>query len=727
MSNNIEANNMRRRRSPLSLSRRTFLRVVSVNAGALCIGIGVSDEATAAPGATASRPSAVPLSGFVEISANDVVTVIIPAAEMGQGVSSALAMVLADELDCDWKKVTFSFAPADARYKNLIFGIQATGGSTTVRSFWEPMAKAGAAARSMLISAAAKRWNVDPASLTTSDGQVIHAASNRRARYGQLAAQAATIAPPQEPTLKSAAQRKLVGKRVRRLDTPSKVTGKAVYAMDVQLPGLLVASIALPPVFGSKQKGYDESKALAVPGVQKVVPFSNGVAVLAKDFWTAKKGRDALAETIQWDVSTLSALNSASLKEQMVTAAQSAGIKASAIGDAEKALNASGAKRVEADYHVPYIAHACMEPMNATAWVRPDLVELWAPTQLQFANADQCAKVGGVKPEQVRVHTTMLGGGFGRRFGIDFVQYALEVSKAAGAPVRLVFTREDDMRAHFYRPAQFTKLRASMNSDGSIQAMHARLVNSSVSAAAGFPLDDKGLDAFAVEGIHGTPYEIPNLTVEWVRHEPGTLVWFWRSVGHSQNGFVMESFIDELAVAAGQDPVQYRLAHLKNKPRHAAVLRAAAEKAGWGKPIPAGRAMGVAMHESFETIVANVAEVSIDNGQVKVHRVTSAVDGGSYISPATVEAQVESSIATGLSQALHMKITFKNGQVEQSNFHDHAVLRLAEMPGVDVVLIESGAKPGGMGEPATPPVAPAVANALAKLTGRRQRELPLQV
>ncbi|HVL10824.1 MAG TPA: molybdopterin cofactor-binding domain-containing protein [Burkholderiaceae bacterium] len=727
MNTTMQSEILQKRRSSSEVSRRTFLRVVSVNAGALCIGIGLADEAAAATNAPKANAKSTPLSAFVEIAPNDVVKVIIPAAEMGQGVASALSMVLAEELDCDWKKVTFDFAPADAKYKNLIFGIQATGGSTTVRSFWEPMAKAGAAARFMLVSAAAKQWGVQPSSLTVRDGVVIHQASGRRLRYGQLVAEAAKITPPEAPTLKSADQRKLVGKRVRRLDTPAKVTGKSVYAMDVQLPGLLVASIALPPVFGSKQKGYDESKALAIPGVQKVVPFSNGVAVLAKDFWTAKKGRDALAETIQWEASNFRTINSAGLREQMVAAAKSPGIKASAIGDAEKALSASGAKLVEADYHVPYIAHACMEPMNATAWVRPDLVELWAPTQLQFFNADQCAKIGGVKPEQVRVYTTMLGGGFGRRFGLDFVQYALEVSKGAGVPVRLVFTREDDMRAHFYRPAQFTKLRAAVNADGSIQAMHARLVNSSVSAAAGFPLDDKGLDAFAVEGINGTPYEMPNLTVEWVRHEPGTLVWFWRSVGHSQNGFIMESFIDELAVAAGQDPVQYRLNHLKNKPRHAAVLRAAAEKAGWGKPLAQGRAMGVALHESFETIVANVVEISIENGQIKVHRVTSAVDGGSYISPSTVEAQVESSIATGLAQTLYMKITFKDGQVEQSNFHDHNVLRLAEMPKVDVVLIESGAKPGGMGEPATPPVAPAVANAMAKLTGRRQRELPLQV
>lgn len=718
-----------KRQSAPAPSRRTFLKVLSGSAGALCIGFGFTNEAWAATGSAAAGAKAAkstPLNAFVQIAADDTVTVVIPAAEMGQGVSSSLAMVLADELDCDWKKVTYEFAPADVKYKNLLFGLQVTGGSTTVRSFWEPMAKTGAAARLMLIEAAAKKWNVPASSLTTSNGTVVHQASGRKARYGELAAQAATLTPPAEPKLKTTGEHKLVGKRMRRLDVPDKVQGKAMYAMDVQLPGLLVASIAMPPVHGSKVKRFDATKATAITGVQKVVPFSNGVAVLAKDFWTAKKGRDALAETIEWDLGPMRTLNSDSLRRQMTRAADSAGVEAAPVGDAKKALAAPGARIIEAEYYVPYVAHACMEPMNTTAWVRPDSVEIWSPTQIQFLNADQCAKVGGVKPEQVKVHTTLLGGGFGRRFAIDFVQYALEVSKAAGAPVRLVYSREDDMRAHFYRPAQYAKVRAALGQDGSIQAMHARLVSSSISGAAGFPLDKSGIDNFAVEGVHGSAYELPNLSVEWVRHEPGPVVWFWRSVGHSQNGFVNESFVDELAAAAGQDPLEFRLRHLKGKPRHTAVLKAAAEKAGWGKPLPAGRARGIALHESFETIVANVAEVSVENGQIKVHRVTSAVDGGRYISPATVEAQVESSIATGLSQALHMKITFKDGQVEQSNFHDHGVLRFSEMPKVDIVLIESGAKPGGMGEPATPPVAPAIANALFKLTGKRQRELPLQ-
>ena len=712
-------------------SRRHFLKTIGGSAGALCIGFGFVEEVAAhgvpatAGAEAANQTPGIHLNGFVRIAADDAVTIVIPASEMGQGVSSSLAMVLADELDCDWKKVGFEFAPADGGYKNLIYGLQLTGGSTTVRSFWGPMAKTGAAARQMLVETAAQRWKVAATELATSNGVVVHKASGRKARYGELAPEASKLTPPAEPTLKAAANRKLVGKRVRRLDTVAKVTGRATYAMDVQLPGLLVASVAFPPVFGSMVKSFDAAKAMAVPGVQKVVPFSAGVAVLAKDFWTAKKGRDALAGAIEWAPGDMRFLNSDALRDRMVRAAETPGLEAPPVGDAAKVFEAPGTKVIEADYHVPYVAHCCMEPMNTTAWVRPDGVEIWSPTQFQFVNADQCAKIGGVKPEQVKVHTTMLGGGFGRRFGVDFVQYALEVAKGAGVPVRLVYAREDDMRAHFYRPAQFAKMRAVLGSDGSIQAVHARLVSSSIFAAAGFPLEKSGLDPSAVEGIHGNVYELPNLSVEWVRYEPGPHVWFWRSVGHSQNGFVNESFVDELASAAGQDPVEFRLRHLKNKPRHAAVLKAAAEKAGWGKPLPAGHARGVALHESFDTIVAHVAEVSIEGGQIKVHRITSAVDGGQYISPATVEAQVESSIATGLSQTLHMKITFKDGRVEQSNFHDHPVLRLAEMPKVDVVLIESGAKPGGMGEPATPAVAPAVANAVAKLTGTRQRELPL--
>jgi isoquinoline 1-oxidoreductase beta subunit len=709
------------RRTADGPSRRVFLQAVAAGSGALCVGFGFGDAQATAP----SRGPAQ-LNGFVRIGADDRVTVVIPSSEMGQGVASALAMVLADELDADWRKVHFEFAPADAGYKNLIYGLQLTGGSTTVRSFWEPMAKSGAAARQMLLQAAAARWNVPVDALTTSAGQVRHAPSGKRVRYGEVAADAARLTPPAEPRLKTPRERKLVGRRVRRIDTQAKVTGAPIYAMDVQLPGLLVASLAMPPVHGSKVKGFDAARAMAVPGVQKVVPFSNGVAVLAKDFWTARKGRDALAGAIEWAPSDMRSLDSGVLRERMARAAETPGIEAAPVGDAATAFGAPGARVVEADYHVPYVAHACMEPMNTTAWVRPDAVEIWSPTQFQFVNADQCAKVGGVKLEQVKVHTTMLGGGFGRRFGTDFVQYALEVSKAAGAPVRLVFTREDDLRAHFYRPAQFSRMRAVLGADGRIQAMHARLVSSSIFAAAGFPLEKNGLDPSAVEGIHHNVYELPNLAVEWVRYEPGPHVWFWRSVGHSQNGFVNECFVDELAAAAGADPLEFRLRHLHGKPRHAAVLKAAADKAGWGHPVPAGRALGIALHDSFDTIVAMVAEVSAQGGQLRVHRVTAAVDGGRYISPATVEAQVESSIATGLSQALHMKISFKDGRVEQSNFHDHPVLRFAEMPVVEVVLIESGAKPGGMGEPATPPVAPAVANALARLTGQRQRELPLR-
>jgi isoquinoline 1-oxidoreductase subunit beta len=709
-------------------SRRIFLKTVGGGAGALCIGFGFHDAVLAqgAQASTAKRPIAAQMNAFVRIASDDAVTIVIPSSEMGQGVSSSLAMVLADELDCDWKKVGFEFAPIDAGYKNLVYGLQLTGGSTTVRSFWEPMAKTGAAARQMLLDAAALRWKIAASDLATANGVITHKASGRKVRYGELAAEASKLTPPTEPKLKALADRKLVGKRVRRLDVAGKVTGQTVYAMDVQLPGLLVASIALPPVYGSKLKRFDAEKAMAVPGVQKVIKFSNGVAVLAKDFWTAKKGRDALVDAIEWEESDMRSLNSDAMRDRMVRAADTPGIDATPVGDAIKVLDQAGVKIIEADYHVPYLAHACMEPMNTTTWVRPDAVEIWSPTQFQFANADQCAKIGGVKPEQVKVHTTMLGGGFGRRFGLDFVQYALEVSKAAGVPVRLVFAREDDMKAHFYRPAQFARMRAVLGADGSIQAMHARVVSSSIHGAAGFPVEKNGLDPSAVEGIHSNVYELPNLAVEWVRYEPGPHVWFWRSVGHSQNGFVNESFVDELAKVAGQDPVDFRLRHLKNKPRHAAVLRAAVEKAGWGKPLASGRALGVALHESFDTIVAHVAEVSLDGGQIKVHRFTCAVDGGRYISPATVEAQVESSIATGLSQALHMKITFKNGRVEQSNFHDHPVLRLSEMPKIEVVLIESGAKAGGMGEPATPGVAPAVANALAKLTGKRLRELPLQ-
>ena len=390
-------------------SRRHFLKTIGGSAGALCIGFGFVEEVAAhgvpatASAEAANRTPGIPLNAFVRIATDDAVTIVIPASEMGQGVSSSLAMVLADELDCDWKKVGFEFAPADGGYKNLIYGLQLTGGSTTVRSFWGPMAKTGAAARQMLVETAAQRWKVAATELATSNGVVVHKASGRKARYGELAPEASKLTPPAEPKLKSLADHKLVGKRVRRLDTMAKVTGRATYAMDVQLPGLLVASIALAPVHGSKVKSFDAAKAMAVPGVQKVVPFSAGVAVLAKDFWTAKKGRDALAGAIEWDAGDMRFLNSDALRDRMVRAAETPGLEAPPVGDAAKVFEAPGTKVIEADYHVPYVAHCCMEPMNTTAWVRPDGVEIWSPTQFQFVNADQCAKIGGVKPEQVKV------------------------------------------------------------------------------------------------------------------------------------------------------------------------------------------------------------------------------------------------------------------------------------------------------------------------------------
>lgn len=703
-------------------SRRVFLKALGGAAGALCIGIGFTDDADAATDAA----SVATLNLFLRIGADDSVIVVSPVAEMGQNASASLAMALADELDCDWKNVTIEFAPANIAYKGL-YGVQLTGGSSSVRFFWEPMATAGAAARQMLLGAAARRWNVAAGELSAGDGVVLHKATGRTLRYGELAAEAATIALPEKPKLKALAERKLIGKRVRRLDTFSKVTGRAVYAMDVQLPGLLVASIALPPVHGSRLKGFDAAKALAVPGVQEVLPFSNGVAVLAKDFWTAKKGRDALVESIQWDLGEMAGLNSDTLRDQMKKAADQPGVSAAPVGDAAAVLGAPGAKVIEADYNVPYLAHACMEPLNTTAWVKPDSVEIWSGSQHQTRHAEVCAKFGGVKPENVTVHTTLLGGGFGRKLAWDFVQYAVEVSKAAQGPVRLVFTREDDMRSHHYRPAQFARMRAVLGSDGTIQAMNARLVSSSIRIPTGGRLTPEGLDTGAIEGMHGNVYELPNFAVQWVRHEPGPVIWPWRSVGHSHNGFVNECFIDELAAAAGQDPLAFRLAHLKGKPRHSAVLRAAADRAGWGTALPAGRARGIAIHECFGSIAAQVAEVSIEDGKIRVHRMTAAVDAGRFLNPAGAEAQTESCVATGMSQALLMKISFKDGRVEQSNFHDFPVLRFAQMPKVDVVLLESGANPGGLGEPPTPPVAPAIANALARLTGQRQRELPLRV
>ena len=697
-------------------SRRDFLKSSAAMGGGLVIGFVLPGGARFAEAATAVfQPNA-----FIRITPDNVVTVVVGLSEMGQGVLTAIPMLVAEELEADWGKITIEQAPADPAFANPIFKVQATGGSTSVRGHWEPMRKAGATARQMLIAAAADTWKVDSSTCHAESGKVIHA-SGKKLTYGELANRAATIPAPAEVKLKDPKDFKLLGKGAKRLDSPGKVNGTARFGMDVRLPGMLTAVVARSPVAGGKVASFNADKAKAMPGVKHVVQIGSGVAVAATGYWAAKQGRDALE--IQWDEGANAGLSSENISKAMSELAGKSGVVARKDGDVS---TATAAKKLDAVYEAPYLAHACMEPMNCTAWVKADGVEIWAGTQAQGINQSVLSKVAGVKPEQVKVNTMLLGGGFGRRFAQDFTVDAVLISKAAGAPVKLIYSREDDMKGHFYRPFALVKFSAGLDDAGNPVSYSARTSCSSVFAAAGFPLKND-LDEAAVEGLKELPYDCPNVQVEWSRYEPGIGVWFWRSVGHSQNFFFSESFVDEMAVAAGKDPFEYRRGLLTKHPRHKATLELAANKAGWGSPLPAGRARGIAVCESFDSVVAEVAEVSLADGKVKVHRVVCAVDCGMTVNPDIVSRQMESAIIFGLSAALYGKISIKAGRVEQSNFHDYPVVRMNDTPQVEVHIVPSGEKPGGVGEPGTPPIAPAVCNALFALTGKRIRSLPIVV
>ena len=695
-------------------SRRDFLKSSAAMGGGLVIGFVLPGAARFAEAATAAfQPSA-----FIRITPDNVVTVIVGLSEMGQGVLTAIPMLVAEELEADWAKIRIEQAPADPAFANPIFKVQATGGSTSVRGHWEPMRKAGATAREMLIAAAADTWKVDSSTCHAESGAVVHA-SGKKLTYGQLANRAATMPVPAEVTLKDPKDFKLLGKGAKRLDSPGKVNGTAQFGMDVRLSGMLTAVVARSPVAGGKVASFSADKTKPMPGVKHVVQIDSGIAVVANGYWAAKQGRDALE--IKWIEGANAALSSADISKAMSESADKGGVVARKDGDVSAA---TAAKKLEAVYEVPYLAHACMEPMNCTAWVKPDSVEIWTGTQAQGISQTVLSKVAGVKPEQVKVNTMLLGGGFGRRFGQDFAVDAVLISKAVGGPVKLIYSREDDMKGHFYRPAAQVKFRGGLDAAGHPVMYSARVSCSSVFQAAGFPLTND-LDQTAVEGLKEWPYDCPNVQVEWSRYEPGIGVWFWRSVGHSQNFFFSESFIDEMAVAAGKDPFEYRRGLLTQRPRHRAALELAASKAGWGSPLAAGRARGIAVCESFGSMVAEVAEVSLVDGKVKVHRVVCAVDCGMTVNPDIVRRQMESAIIFGLSAALYGKITIKDGRVEQSNFHDYPVVRMNETPQVEVHIVPSGEKPGGVGEPGTPPIAPALCNALFALTGKRIRTLPI--
>ena len=674
---------------------------------------------------------------FLRIGADNTVTVISKHLEMGQGTYTGLATILADELDADWKTVRVEGAPADAtRYSNLLMGAQGTGGSTAMANSWEQMRKAGATGRAMLVSAAAKKWSVPVAEIAVHEGIVSHAASKRKASFGQLAADAAAETVPAEVKLKDPKDFHLIGKQVRRKDSADKINGKAIYTQDIQLPGMLVAVVAHPPRFGATVKSFDAGRAKAVKGVVDVVQIPQGVAVLATDTWSAKKGRDALS--VSWDESAAFKLGSDEILARYKALAQTPGMVAKSAGDADQAF-AQAAKVVSASYDFPYLAHAAMEPMNCVMQLVAGGVEVWNGEQLHTADQHALAALFGLKPEQVKIHMLYAGGSFGRRAcsHSDYVLEAAQIVKASGgkAPIKLVWLREDDMRAGYYRPMFHHALEAAIDARGTLIAWRHRLVGQSIMQGSAFEkvMIKDGIDVVSVEGAANLPYAIANLKVEL--HTPTDIqvpVLWWRSVGSTHTAFSTETFLDQVAATMGKDPVALRLELLAAHPRHSAVLKLAADKAGWGSPLKPGKAgerrgRGVAVHESFNSYVAQVAEVTVaKDGGVKVDRIVCAVDCGIAINPDNIRSQVEGAVGFALTAALYGEVTLKEGHVEQGNFDGYPLLRIGEMPQVEVHILPSTVAPTGIGEPGAPPVAPAVANAIAAATGKRLTRMPFR-
>jgi isoquinoline 1-oxidoreductase subunit beta len=709
-----------------TISRRKFIQNSAAAGGGLLLGFYLPASGKTIKNAGVPDPADFAPNAFIRIGTDNTVTVIVNHTELGQGAYTSLPMLVADELDADWSKVRFESAPVDPAYNHTVFGLQMTGGSTSTLTEYDRLRKAGATARAMLIAAAAQTWGVDSSTCRTENGKVVHDASGKSLQYGQLVEKASGMPVPADVKLKEPKDFKIIGKPTKRLDTPQKINGTGIFGLDVKLPGMLIALVARPPVFGGKVKSFNADKTKAISGVKHVVEIDRGIAVVADGFWPAKLGREALE--VEWDEGPLAELDSKVQRKEYAELAKQQGVSAKKEGDTA-AVKARGVKKIEAVYELPYLAHATMEPMNCVADVKSDSCEIWVGTQFQTVDHQQAVKITGLKPEQVRLHTTLAGGGFGRRAVPDahFVSEAVQVSKAINAPVKVIWTREDDMRGGYYRPAAYHEISAGIDAAGKPLFWQQKIVCQSFIVGSPFEAMIKGgIDPTAVEGSAELPYQIPNIQVNWVMAPSGVPTLWWRSVGHTHNGFVAETFIDELAKAAGKDPYQYRRSLLDKHPRHKRVLELAAQKAGWGTPLPAGRARGIAVHESFESFVAYVAEVSLTKkGEVRVHKVTGAIDCGPVVNPDTIKAQVEGGIVFGLTAALYGEISFEKGRVKQRNFHDYRMLRMNEMPAVDVHIVNSTEKMGGVGEPGVPAIAPAVANALFVLTGKRIHRLPI--
>jgi isoquinoline 1-oxidoreductase beta subunit len=721
-------------------SRRNFIRYGLAAGTGLTLGVYFpsleAQKMMAGPGEAGAKLAediSFEPNAFVRIGADDTVTVIVKHIEFGQGTYTGLPTLVAEELDAAWSQIRVVGAPANAKlYNNLLWGqIQGTGGSSAMANSFEQMRKAGASARAMLVTAAAKLWSVPAYSLSVNQGVILHKASGKRVSFGELAQLAATQPVPAEVRLKSAEEFIYIGKQVPRTDSKAKTNGTAIYTQDIKLPGMLTALVVHPPRFGSKLKSFDATPAKAVQGVEAVVPIPSGVAVLAKDFWSAKKGREKLE--VQWDESRAFKLGSQEILAEYKRLAQKPGRIAHQEGDVDAAM-ARASKLIEATYEFPYLAHATMEPMNCVVRLGENSCEIWNGEQVQTIDQMAVASALGLKPEQVKITMLYAGGSFGRRANpaSDYVLEAALIAKAikGNVPVKLVWTREDDTRAGYYRPLYYHALKAGLDTRGALIAWQHRIVGQSILKGTAFEsaLVKDGIDMTSVEGAADLPYTIPNRTMELHTTELGVPVQWWRSVGHTHTAFSTETFLDEIAATAGKDPVALRRALLANQPRSLGVMELAAKKAGWGTPLPKGRGRGIAVHESFNSYVAEVAEVSLeDRDTFRVDRVVIAVDCGLPVNPDIIRAQMEGGMGYGLSAALSGEITLKAGMVEQSNFHDYTVLRINQMPEVEVHIVPSTANPTGVGEPGVPPIAPAVANALFAAGGQRFHKLPIQL
>jgi isoquinoline 1-oxidoreductase beta subunit len=719
------------RRQP---TRRAFLKGAgTVTAMALTIGFewaGTTRRALAI--ATPSAGALFTPNAFLRIGADDSVTVIAKHVEMGQGAYTGIATIVAEELDADWSRVRVESAPADAkRYANFAFGtMQGTGGSSAMANSWTQLREAGGKARAMLLTAAAKEWHIPVAELTVDKGVVYHTASQRQATFGSLVRTAASLPVPEKVTLKDPKNFKLIGHRAPRVDVPAKVDGSAQFTLDVVLPGMLVALLKRPPLFGATVLSFDAAAANAIPGVVKVVQVPRGVAVVARSFWAAKQGRDAL--TVEWDDTHAEKRSSAALMAEFRRLADQPAASARKEGDAAQAIR-NAAHTVSASYEFPYLAHAPMEPLDAVVKLTANSCDIWAGDQFQTVDQSNAAKTAGLDPQQVSIHTLYAGGSFGRRAnaGSDYIVEAVSIAKAYGAegtPIKLQWTREDDIHGGLYRPMYFHKLEAGLNDKGELTGWRHVIVGQSIMADTFFAaiMVKDGIDPTSVEGAATIPYAIPNIAVDLSTTKTGVPVLWWRVVGSSHTSFAVEAFIDEVAHAAGEDGFTFRRKLLEHQPRMKAVLELAAEKAGWSNgPMPKGKGRGIAVAEAFKTLVAQVAEVSVDDaGNIKVDRVVCAVDCGTPINPDIITAQMEGGIGFGLGAVLHGTITLKDGHVEQHNFNSYRVLRMNEMPKVEVYIVPSTEAPTGVGEPGVAPVGPAVANAIFAATGKRIHVLP---